>query len=212
MDLLTIGDVAIYLYMKIGAKDGLPSLDSSTEPKICFYHGSKIPVEHFETATAGNSLNVAVGGKKLGLETAIYTEIGDDENGGRVVNTLKEHGIDTEFCIKTPNDDTNVNSVIIYGNDRTIFSYHAERNYKILDWEKPKWIYYTSMGKGYESFQEKLIEYVEKNSGVWCPLLFHNNKKKKKIFLKKIKIFYKFPHPLVSDPRRSCGSRWQRSD
>ena len=166
MDLLTIGDVAIDLYMKIGAKDGLPALDSSAEPKICFYHGSKIPVEHFETAVAGNSLNVAVGGKKLGLETAIYTEIGDDENGGRVVNTLKEHGIDTEFCIKTPNDDTNVNSVIIYCNDRTIFSYHAERNYKILDWEKPKWIYYTSMGKGYELFQEKLIEYVEKNSGV----------------------------------------------
>src|SRR3989339_425431 len=166
MDLLTIGDVAIYLYMKIGAKDGLPSLDSSTEPKICFYHGSKIPVEHFETATAGNSLNVAVGGKKLGLETAIYTEIGDDENGGRVVNTLKEHGIDTEFCIKTPNDDTNVNSVIIYGNDRTIFSYHAERNYKILDWEKPKWIYYTSMGKGFEDFQHKLIDYVKQNPGV----------------------------------------------
>lgn len=163
MDLLTIGDVTIDLYMKIAVRDGLSSEDSEGEQKICFYHGSKIPVQHFETAVAGNSLNVGVGCKKLGLKTAVYAEMGDDENGAKVLEALEKHGVTTEFCIQKEGESTNVNSVIIYGQDRTIFSYHAKRDYKILKWEKPKWIYYTSMGEGYKEFQKKLIRYSAKN-------------------------------------------------
>ncbi len=166
MDLLTIGDIAIDLYMKISDKDGLPEEGRGGAPKICFFHGSKIPVEHFETAVAGNSFNVAVGGQKLGLKAAIYTEIGDDENGEKVEKELEKLGIETNLCVKTRGDNTNVNSVIIYGDDRTIFSYHAKRTYQVRKWKKPKWIYYTSMGDGFEEFQKGLNMYVQKNKGV----------------------------------------------
>lgn len=166
MDLLTIGDIAIDLYMKISDKDGLPEEGRGGAPKICFFHGSKIPVEHFETAVAGNSFNVAVGGQKLGLKAAIYTEIGDDENGEKVEKELERLGIETNLCVKTRGDNTNVNSVIIYGDDRTIFSYHAKRTYQVRKWKKPKWIYYTSMGDGFEEFQKGLNMYVQKNKGV----------------------------------------------
>lgn len=164
MDLLTIGDIAIDLYMKISDRDALPEESGDGEPKICFFHGSKIPVEHFQTAVAGNSFNVAVGCQKLGLKTAIYAEIGDDENGEKVEKELEKLGIETDLCIKTRGDNTNVNSVIIYGDDRTIFSYHAKRNYKIRKWKKPKWIYYTSMGDGFEEFQKELLQYISKNN------------------------------------------------
>ena len=63
MDLLTIGDVSIDLFMKVDDKELVSSAGDGKdgfESRICFYHGSKIPVSHFETSIAGNSLNVAV--------------------------------------------------------------------------------------------------------------------------------------------------------
>lgn len=166
MDLLTIGDVAIDLYMKIQSGTELESNESGDGPKICFFHGSKIPVEHFETAVAGNALNVALGCKTLGLKTSLYTELGEDANAQRIIDTLKSHGVDTNYCIRNPDVPTNVNSVIVYGGERTIFSYHEKCRYQIRNWEKPKWIYYTSMGQGFENFQEDLIKYLKENSNI----------------------------------------------
>jgi sugar/nucleoside kinase (ribokinase family) len=79
MDILTIGDCGIDLTMYISKADEIKSSDTGT-PEICFIHGSKIPVDQFETSIAGNALNVAVGCNYLGLKTSIYSEIGDDPN------------------------------------------------------------------------------------------------------------------------------------
>jgi len=52
LDLLTIGDVCIDLYMKVEGKE--VSEDKDTEhPRICFYHGSKIPVKSLKSNIAG---------------------------------------------------------------------------------------------------------------------------------------------------------------
>lgn len=166
MDLLTIGDVAIDLYMKVESGTELETSEQNTGPKICFIHGSKIPVEHFETAVAGNALNVALGCKTLGLQTALYSELGEDANADRVISELADRGVDTKFCIKNANTPTNVHTVIVYGGERTIFSYHEKRNYKIQKWDKPKWIYYTSMGEGFENFQTDLLTYLKTNTGI----------------------------------------------
>ncbi len=166
MDVLTIGDTDIDLYMKIADNSGLPEAKEDGNARICFYHGSKVPVEQFETAIAGNSLNVGVGCTRLGLKTSVYTEVGDDDNGKRIVDELKKLGVDTSFCVKNKDEPTNVHSIIVYSADRTIFSYHAKRHYKIQNWSKPKWIYYTSLGNGFEEFQAELINYLQKNAGI----------------------------------------------
>jgi len=166
MDLLTIGDVSIDLYMKIDEKEVFSNDLSGNSNKICFLHGSKIPVSHFETSIAGNSLNVGVACSFLGLKTKIYTEIGDDENGKRIISELKDLGISTDLIFANQGTPTNVHSVIISGGDRTIFSYHEKRHYKIKKWEQPKWIYYTSMGQGFEDFQLELIDYLKNNPAV----------------------------------------------
>jgi len=160
MDLLTIGDVSIDLYMKIDEKEVISTSEGDGSAKICFYHGSKIPVSHFETSIAGNSLNVGVGCTRLGLSSEIYTELGDDENGKRVVSELTSLGVDTKHCIVNKGTPTNVHTVVVYGGDRTIFSYHEKRVYKIQKWDEPKWVYYTSLGYGFENFQEELIKYL----------------------------------------------------
>jgi len=165
MDILTIGDSGIDMTMYISRADEVKTDDSDT-PQICFIHGSKIPVEQFFTSIGGNSLNVGVGCNRLGLKTAIYTEIGDDQNGQKIINDLNDMGIDTKYCIKNEGSTTDVHSIIVHNNERTIFSYHAPRDYKVRDWDKPKLLYYTSIGAGFEKFQNELIKYIRKNPDI----------------------------------------------
>ncbi|MFZ2664379.1 MAG: carbohydrate kinase family protein [Patescibacteria group bacterium] len=165
MDILTIGDCGIDLTMYISKADEIKSDDTGT-PEICFIHGSKIPVDQFETSIAGNALNVAAGCNYLGLKTVMYSEIGDDPNSQRIVDELNMQGVDTTYCIKNPGTPTDVHSIIVYNGERTIFSYHGKRRYQIRNWQKPKLLYYTSIGQGFESFQEDLIKYIRSNHGI----------------------------------------------
>ncbi len=165
MDILTIGDSAIDLTMYISNANEV-KFEGSDTPQICFIHGSKIPVEQFFTSIAGNSINVAVGCNRLGLKTAVYTETGDDQNAQKILDGLNKAGIDTKYCIKNEGTTTDVHSIIVHNNERTIFSYHAPRDYKIRDWPKPTFLYYTSIGDGFEKFQNELVKYIRENPDI----------------------------------------------
>jgi len=165
IDILTIGDSSIDLTMHIAQADEVSTDENGTQ-QICFVHGSKIPVEQFEASIAGNALNVAVGCKYLGLNSAIYTELGDDQNTSKILTELGEHGVNTSYCLKNPGTPTDVHSIIVYKGERTIFSYHGKRNYQIRNWPKPKLLYYTSIGAGFENFQKELVEYIKSNKGI----------------------------------------------
>jgi sugar/nucleoside kinase (ribokinase family) len=177
IDLLTIGDCSIDLFMKVPDRAaGITQIDSNGMPSMCFNHGSKIMVEGFETSVAGNSVNVGVGARMLGLSVAVYSETGDDANAEKIETRLKKDGIDTKFLIRNQGTETALHAVIVFAGDRTIFSYHGKRTYKIREWEKPKYIYYTSLGEGFEDFQKDLVEYIKKNSDVgliFNPGTFH---------------------------------------
>jgi sugar/nucleoside kinase (ribokinase family) len=175
LDLLTIGDVCIDLYMKVEGREVSEDKDPQ-HPKICFYHGSKIPVKSVMSNIAGNAVNVSIGATKLGLNTAIYTEMGDDEEADRIEKELAGEGINTHYLHRNKNVLTGIHPVIVYQGERTIFSHHEERPYHVHGWPKPKWLYYTSVGPGFESFQKDLVEYIKSNPDVgvaFNPGTFH---------------------------------------
>jgi sugar/nucleoside kinase (ribokinase family) len=163
-DLLAIGDSSIDLFMKIDP-EFVANPEDKENPEICFYHGSKIPVEKFETSIAGNACHISLACAKLGMQSTIYTELGEDSNGERIISELSKNGVNTSFCIKNKGTPTNVHSIIVSGKggERTIFSYHEKRNYKIYAWPKPKWLFYSSLAKGFDGFQANLVDYLKKN-------------------------------------------------
>ncbi|MFA6982185.1 MAG: carbohydrate kinase family protein [Patescibacteria group bacterium] len=162
IDLLTIGDTSIDLFMKVD-KDFVDTEKQEDTTQICFVHGSKVPVESFETSIGGNAPHVGFACAKLGMSVEIYTELGDDANAERVIEDLKKHKIDTKFCIKNPGTPTNVHAIIVHQSERTIFSYHEKRNYKLYDWATPRWVFYSSLAKGFDNFQEELVKYLKLN-------------------------------------------------
>ena len=171
MDLLTIGDVSMDLFMKIdegadGIADGInDSRGGGTQElsQICFFHGSKINASQAKNFVGGNAANVAVGASMLGLKTAIYTETGNDDNAKKLIAELCAKGVDTSLCVQNKNSPTNIHTVLVYKNERTIITHHEKRNYTIQKWEEPKWIYYTSIGAGFENFQKDLLSYLKAN-------------------------------------------------
>jgi len=175
IDLLTIGDVCIDLYMKIEDAEVTEDKDPK-HPKICFYHGSKIPVKSEMSNIAGNAVNVSMGTTKLGLKSAIYAETGDDEEAEKIIKELGEAGVITDYVHRNENSQTGVNPVIVYRGERTIFSHHEIRPYQMRDWPEPRWIYYTSVNPGFESFQTELVGYLKKNPQIgvaFNPGTFH---------------------------------------
>lgn len=162
LDILTIGDCSIDEYMKVDEASVICDIDHKN-CKICFNYADKIPVEEFHSFVAGNACNTAVSFTAQGLNAAVYTELGDDPNSEKFLQTFKELGISTEFCRKNKGEETDVHTVIIYKGERTILSYHNVKKYKLLNWPKPNWIYYTSLSKGFETFQADLVTYLKEN-------------------------------------------------
>ena len=174
-DLLAIGDVSIDQYMRIDEAfvEGTPENDSY---RICVDFASKIPVKEFAAFIAGNSCNNVISCTLLGMQCALYTEFGNDSNSELFISELKKLGINTDYCIHNPGHPTNIHTIIVHEGERTIFSYHEKQTYKIRSWEKPKWIYYTSLSEGFENFQAELIDYIKQNGDIgvaFNPGTFH---------------------------------------
>ncbi|KKS21673.1 MAG: hypothetical protein UU80_C0023G0006 [candidate division WWE3 bacterium GW2011_GWA1_41_8] len=202
IDILTIGDSCIDQLMRID--DGSAQEESiGGSREICFIHGTKIPVQTFEISIAGNAVNVAVGTSRLGLKTYVYSEIGDDMNADKVISELKAHGVNTNYCIRNKGTLTDIHPIIVYGNDRTIFIYHAPRQYKVQKWPVPKWLYYSSIGRDFEAFQDVLINYVKQNPSIgvaFNPGTFHI-----KAGLDSIRNFLSVTHILLLNKEEAQG-------
>ncbi len=167
INLLTIGDVAIDQFMEI--ENATLGVDGDNKLLQLIY-GSKIPVDTFRATIAGNSCNVAIACAKLGLNSAVFTIVGNDPNGDKFAQSFERIGINGELRKIDPTFPTSIHVIISFDSERTILSHHPKRNYKIEDLEEfvakndmPDWLYYTSMPPNFNEFQKELIKFVEKN-------------------------------------------------
>lgn len=129
--------------------------------------GDKIPVGPSISLVAGNACNNAVGASRLGLKTAIYTNVGnksDDQDDFRIINKLKKEKVDTRFVAEDPNLPSNHHIVLDFQGERTILIYHQPWKYKLPDLDKTKWVYLTSLGPNFveTNFIAEVTNYLER--------------------------------------------------
>src|SRR3989344_4596495 len=105
-DLISIGDSAVDAFMFINEAQVLCDIDKK-ECKFCISYADKIPVDKFALCSAGNANNNAVGSARLGLKTAIYTEIGDDAFGKIVVDGFRDNSVSSDYVNLNKNSATN---------------------------------------------------------------------------------------------------------
>src|SRR3989344_5461740 len=97
-DLITNGDSTIDTFIKI--HDAAVECDINHEEcKICIKYGDKIPVDSIAHSVAGNAANVAIGGATLGLNCAIYTNLGGDQQGKLIKQTFELKKVNTQYVV-----------------------------------------------------------------------------------------------------------------
>ena len=165
-DFLGIGDITIDAFIKI--KEARVYRDHNGEkPQLCLNFADKVPYDDVYVIPAvGNSANAAVAASRLGLKSALLTNIGDDMNGRDCLKALKVERVSTEYIVKNNDKKTNYHYVLWFGDDRTILVKHENYDYKMLEIKCPRWVYLSSMGENSLPFHYELLKCFEEHTDI----------------------------------------------
>lgn len=160
-DLIAIGDSTLDVFLNIDEATVSCQLNKK-QCLLCFDYADKIPVrEVIKVPGAGNASNAAVGGRRLGMNSAIVSIVGNDETGEEIIAGWKLERVSTEYVTTDPKRETNYSTVLNFKGERTILVHHERRTYKLPKLSEAKWVYYTSLGKGHEKQEKELLAYLK---------------------------------------------------
>jgi sugar/nucleoside kinase (ribokinase family) len=159
-DFLGIGDITVDTFIRLKEAQTIRDGDGK-KTKLCLNFADKIPYEEkYYIPAVGNAANAAVAASRLGLKSALMSDIGNDREGIDCIGTLKKENVSTEFIAVDSNNKTNSHYVLWFGDDRTILVKHENFAYHLRDIGEPKWIYLSSLGKNSMAFHNEIIKYL----------------------------------------------------
>jgi sugar/nucleoside kinase (ribokinase family) len=163
-DLISIGDSVIDTFIPLEEAE---IVKGKSGQLLALPYGAKVPVQQSQSFVGGNAANNAMGAARLGLKTAIYTNVGnkdDDEADDRIKNKFKKEDVSTRFIVETNKLVSGHHIVLSYKGERTILSHHPAWEYNLPDLESCNWVYLTSMAPGYlqSSILEQLANFLER--------------------------------------------------
>jgi len=159
-DFLGIGDITTDAFIKLKDPSAHIDIDKGAR-EICMRFADKIPYEDiFVVPAVGNAPNAAVAASRLGLRSALMTNIGDDKNGVECIEALQEESVGTQFIAICKNHKTNYHYVLWFEDDRTILIKHENYDRKLYDFNKPKWVYLSSLGENSLEFHYEFEKYL----------------------------------------------------
>lgn len=161
LDLITIGDITTDAFIRL--KDAHVHCRVDHEAReLCLPFGDKIPFEYAKVVRGvGNAANVAVAGARLGLRSALVSNIGSDQNGHECLNELQHNHVITSYVRKNEGKVTNYHYVLWYGPDRTILVNHVDYEYKLPKLPEARWIYLTSLAANTFPYHLAIADYLE---------------------------------------------------
>lgn len=159
-DFIAIGDTVTDAFIRLKNPSAHIDVDKGTR-EICMRFADKIPYEEVIVVPAvGNSVNASVSAARLGLKSALVSNIGDDYFGKECLDALSAEKVGTEFITIHKNEKTNYHYVLWYEEDRTILIKHEQYEYRLPDIGSPRWIYFSSLGGNSLPFHKKVEEYL----------------------------------------------------
>lgn len=165
-DFIAIGDTVTDAFIHLKDASAHVAIDKGNR-EICMNFGDKIPYDEvIEVVGVGNSANAAASAAKLGLKSALVTNVGDDYFGKQILEAHTKAGIATEFEKTHTGRKTNYHYVLWYNDDRTILVKHQEYDYALPDIGEPAWIYLSSLGENSLPLHEEIAKYLAAHPNV----------------------------------------------
>lgn len=159
-DFLAIGDIVTDAFIELENAEVHCDIDRDN-CKLCVNFGDKIPYKDVVVVPAvGNSPNAAVAAARLGLSSALVSDIGDDDNGKEDLSALAKNKVSTSFVQTHVGKKSNYHYVLRFDAERTILIKHEKYEYALPNIGSPKWIYLSSLGKHSLPFHHQIAKYL----------------------------------------------------
>jgi len=170
IDVLCIGDVVTDAFIKL-LDDRAMTYENEQGKWLAMPFGMKVPFDHAEIIEAvGNASNAAVSLAKLGLKSGLISNVGGDQFGRDIINSLHKKKVDNRFVHINPGKISNYHYVLWYKEERTILIKHEEYDYhwpRFRSTDIPKWVYFSSISKNaLDSYHDKVSDWLEDNPDV----------------------------------------------
>lgn len=162
-DAIAVGDATLDTFVKVKDILVVPSKTEEHNSMICLPYADKVLVESFEQQVAGNAANNAIGSARLGLKSAFYSVVGNDDSGKKVLAAMKREGVSLKYLRIDRKSPTNYTVVINYDGERTQLIYRLDRAYKLPALALANWIYYTAVGKNHVDLEKEIIQYIKES-------------------------------------------------
>lgn len=146
-DFIVIGDVIVDRILTINNSDIINSIDTKEHTVSLPFPGKM----HLDTApqtfAGGNAYNTATTICKLGLKAGLYSVVGTDQDGQRMIEEIKQLGVDCSLVSVDKENETNSSVILNINSDRLVMGYHHKRNYNLTQIPDTKYVYLTSIGE-----------------------------------------------------------------
>ncbi len=163
LDFVAIGDTVVdaFIRLKEGQAHTTCRVDTNA-CELCMAFGAKIPYDFVKVVYAvGNSANACVSAARLGLKSALITNLGKDDDGEKCLKSLIADRVDTRYILEHDGKKTNYHYVLWYASDRTILIKHEVFPYTLpLGTTGPKWLYLSSLGETSLGFHHEIASYL----------------------------------------------------
>ena len=162
LDFLAIGDIVTDAFIEL--EDAWVETDNPEhQEELCMNFGDKLPYRDVVAVPAvGNSPNAGVAAHRLGLKTAILTDLGDDNYGTEQLAQLKSEGISTDHVRVHEGMKSNYHFVLRFKAERTILVKHQKYPYTFPDLDPaPRYVYLSSLADNSEEYHQMMAGYFE---------------------------------------------------
>ncbi len=189
IDFLAIGDTVVDSFIRL--KDAHVHCKIDTDAcELCLRFGDKVPYESVTIVPAvGNAANAAVSASRLGLNSALITNLGDDREGKECLSSLRKNKVNTDFVKVNTGIRTNYHYVLWYDIERTILIKHEKYLYELPNIEEPKWLYFSSVSESAFPFHNIVADYLDSHPDI--KLAFQPGKNEIKLGKEKLARLYK---------------------
>lgn len=171
LDFLAIGDITTEPFIRL--KDARVTCNVDKENcTISMRWGDKIPYESAELARAvGNAPNAAVAASRLGLHSALVSDIGNDDIGKGNLAQLKKEKVSTSFVRTHRGMKSNYHYVLSFEAERTILVKHEEYPYHLPRIQPPpRFVYLSSLADHSLAYHKELETYLRAHTDIFVTL------------------------------------------
>lgn len=161
-DAIAVGDATLDTFLRVKDIVIIPGKEHQNA-LACVPYGDKVVVDSFEQQVAGNAANNAIGSARLGLKSAFYSVVGNDDSGKKVLAAMKREKVSLKYLRVDRKNPTNYTVVINYNGERTQLIYRLDRAYTLPKLAKANWVYYTAVGKNHVTLEKEIIDYAKES-------------------------------------------------